>query len=154
VNETGTGYLLNKSKSNEVIDMRSLFLAMTLTIIAAPVWAEEVTGPKEVGSTTMPPGQYHITEQISKKSYSLTVTDKGNMILGPAPADVEVKAGAPAAAAPTATTAATSGDAAAAAAKPATANDALNGLMKQGLQRGMTELVKQGGTKQIQKYMK
>ncbi len=131
--------------------MRSLFLAMTLTIIAAPVWAEEVTGPKEVGSTTMPPGQYHITEQISKKSYSLTVTDKGNMILGPALADVDVKAVAPAATAPTATTA---GDAAAAAAKPAISNEALNGLMKQGLQRGMTELVKQGGTKQIQKYMK
>lgn len=38
----------------------------------------------------MPPGQYYVTEQISKKSYSMTVTDKGNMILGPAPEGVTV----------------------------------------------------------------
>jgi hypothetical protein len=146
--------------------MRSLLLAVTFAIAVAPAWAEEVTGPKEVGSTTMPPGQYYVTEQISNKSYSLTVTDKGNMILGPAPAGVEVRVGsaggaagaagaAGAVAGSAATTAAvTTGSPTAAATPQNVANDALKGLMKQGMQRGMSELVKQGGTKQLQKYMK
>jgi hypothetical protein len=92
----------------------------------------------------MPPGQYYITEQISHKSYSLTVTDKGNMILGAAPDGVEVKlSGAAAAAATT---------------KPASLLDSGRGLLKQGMEKGaekgMSTLVKDGASKELGNFMK
>lgn len=138
--------------------MRFLFLAVTLSMITAPAFAEDVTGPKEVGSTTMPPGQYYVTEQISKKSYSLTVTDKGNMILGPAPAGVTVAitdtnaktAGATTTATPAATEAsgikgATSTGLGAAASQatqfiPHSKNPLMDGMMQQGIQQGTQQL--------------
>lgn len=139
--------------------MRFLFLALSLSMIALPVFAEEVTGPKEVGTTTMPAGQYYVTEQISKKSYSLTVTDKGSMILGPAPAGVSVavtdtNAAGTSAAAATATPAASeaSGNAAANAVNsaagqaagfiPTLKNPAIDGLMRQGIQQGTQQMNK------------
>jgi hypothetical protein len=97
----------------------------------------------------MPPGQYYITEQISHKSYSLTVTDKGNMILGAAPDGVEVKLSGAAAAAATATAATT---------KPASLLDSGKGLLKQGMEKGaekgMSTLVKDGASKELGNFMK
>ena len=140
----------------------SLLLATTLALMVTPVWADDPAsssattttttaaapaGPQEVGNTTMPPGQYYITEQISHKSYSLTVTDKGNMILGAAPDGVEVKLSGAAA---TAATAATT--------KPASLLDSGKGLMKQGMEKGvekgMSTLVKDGASKELGTFMK
>lgn len=153
--------------------MRTMFFALTVILSVLPACAQDPSGPQEVGTTTMPAGQYYVTEQISKKSYSLTVTQKGNMILGPAPQGVEVQVGgtaapvpAPTVVAPAAGTTAAPG---AAAAPPAAgtaplsvtgvAGDAFKGLVKQGvqkgMQKGMTELVKQGaGTKQLKNLVK
>ncbi|HEY9719809.1 MAG TPA: hypothetical protein V6C69_20180 [Trichormus sp.] len=143
--------------------MRSILLATTLALMVTPVWADNTatttttstttvaapSGPQEVGSTTMPPGQYYITEQISHKSYSLTVTDKGNMILGAAPDGVEVKLSGAAAAAATATAATT---------KPASLLDSGKGLLKQGMEKGaekgMSTLVKDGASKELGNFMK
>ncbi len=66
------------------------------------------TAPTEVGKTTMPSGQYLMTEVSSGKQYSLTVTDKGTMIFGPAPV-TPAAAAATAAAAPAASSKAASG---------------------------------------------
>ena len=55
----------------------------------------DITAPTEVGTTTMPAGQYLVIDQVSGKKYSLMVSSKGTMILGPAP--VAAAAGAPAA---------------------------------------------------------
>lgn len=151
--------------------MRTMFLALTLALLSSPAWAEPTmqSGPEEVGTTTMPPGQYLVSDQVSKKTYSLTVTQKGNMILGVAPEGVEVRQTTTASAntAAASTPAATGGTAAAGAAVNATTGnsltqgvtqDALTGLMKQGMQkgmqRGMQELMKQGGTKQLDKLIK
>jgi hypothetical protein len=43
----------------------------------------ELTSPTEVGTTTIPSGNYIMTDQTSGKAYSLTVTERGTMILGP-----------------------------------------------------------------------
>ena len=70
------------------------------------------TAPTEVGKTTMPSGQYLMTDVSSGKQYSLTVTDKGTMIFGPAPAPAAPAAATTAAtakAAPSASSTATSG---------------------------------------------
>ncbi len=63
----------------------------------------DITAPTEVGTTTMPAGQYLVTDQVSGKKYSLMVTSKGTMILGPGPV---AAAGAPAASGTSATTSA------------------------------------------------
>jgi hypothetical protein len=147
--------------------MRSFLLATTLALMVTPVWADDPatssatttttttttttaaapSGPQEVGTTTMPAGQYYITEQISHKSYSLTVTDKGNMILGAAPDGVEVKLSGAAA---TATTAATT--------NPASLLNSGKGLMKQGMEKGVEKgvstLVKDGASKELGNFMK
>lgn len=157
--------------------MRIVILALSVVLSALPACAQapDQSGPQEVGTTTMPPGQYFVTEQISKKSYSLTVTQKGNMILGPAPEGLEVKmtaapaapAAPPAAAVPAtpAAGAAAAAPGAAPAAAPAgaqssllptgVAGDVMKGLVKQGMQKGVNELMKQGAnTKQLQKLIK
>lgn len=148
--------------------MRTIFLALTFSLLSSPAWAEPTmqSGPEEVGTTTMPPGQYLVSDQVSHKTYSLTVTQKGNMILGVAPDGVEVRQTTTASAntAAATNTAATGGTAATGAAVNATTGnslthqDALTGLMKQGMQkgmqRGMQELMKQGGTKQLDKLIK
>lgn len=163
--------------------MRNVMLALTVAVSAMlPAAADTApsTGPQEVGTTTMPAGQYYVTEQISHKSYSLTVTQKGNMILGPAPEGLEVKmagAAAPAASTTAPAAAATTpaiapgtpgAPATAAAGAPpaqavtnsllpapsAVAGDLMKGLVKQGMQKGMGELMKQGGTKQLNNLLK
>src|SRR4029453_6536807 len=76
-------------------------LALMMTF-AVPCLADEAmspAAPKEVGNTSMPAGQYLITEQSSGKSFSLAVTDKGMMILGSAPAGTKVTVSGPAASA-------------------------------------------------------
>lgn len=58
------------------------------------------SGPTEIGHTTMAPGQYTVIDDNGGKKYSLMVTNKGNMILGPAQQiGAAVQTGAPAAAA-------------------------------------------------------
>ncbi|HEY9685193.1 MAG TPA: hypothetical protein V6C86_26705 [Oculatellaceae cyanobacterium] len=44
-----------------------------------------VAPPKEVGTTSMRPGNYTLTEQNSGRSYSLMVTDSGRMVLDGGP---------------------------------------------------------------------
>lgn len=161
--------------------MRNVMLALTIALSAMlPAAADTapITGPQEVGTTTMPAGQYYVTEQISRKSYSLTVTQKGNMILGPAPDGLEVKlAGSAAPAAATAAPATTNTPAisgapatAAAGTAPAqtttnsllpsptgVAGDVMKGLVKQGMQKGVNQLMKQGvggSTKELQNLLK
>lgn len=164
--------------------MRHVMLALTIALSAMlPAAADTapITGPQEVGNTTMPAGQYYVTEQISHKSYSLTVTQKGNMILGPAPEGLEVKIagsatpatpGTPATPATAATTPAVAPAATAAAGAPPTqattnslvptgvAGDMMKGLVKQGMQKGVNELMKQGvkqgvgGTKGLENLLK
>ncbi len=138
--------------------MRPIFFALTLAITALPSLAQ-ITGPQEVGTTTMPSGQYFITEQLSHKSYNLTVTDKGNMILAPAagsetPATSVVPA-VPAAGAAAATPAtpaspfagiAPAAPAQAAAAATTAPKSLSKTLVQQGVEKGMSELTKLGGT--------
>jgi hypothetical protein len=64
-------------------------LSLNLSAYAAD---SAITGPTEVGTTTMTPGQYAVIDQNSGAKYSLTVTTKGTMILGPAPATAASKA--------------------------------------------------------------
>lgn len=165
--------------------MRHALLALSIAFSAMlPAAADTapITGPQEVGTTTMPAGQYYVTEQISHRSYSLTVTQKGNMILGPAPEGLEVKiagSATPATPGTPATPAAASTPAvapgapatAAAGAPPAqattnslipngVAGDMMKGLVKQGMQKGVNELMKQGvkqgvgGTKGLENLLK
>jgi len=88
----------------------------------------DVSGPQEVGTTSMPAGNYLITEQTSGKTYDLMVSNKGTMILAPAP-----KAGA--AAAPAATTTGT--------ASPVSSfgTSAVKGLMQKGVEKGVTQMM-------------
>jgi len=126
--------------------MRTLLLAASLALLGAPCFAQagttDGTGPREVGTTTMPAGQYYITEQTTQKSYSLTVTDKGNMILGPAPDGIEVK------------TAATTNTTTSTTTTVGNSESAMKGLMKQGMEKGMSEMVKQAGEKELGNFMK
>jgi hypothetical protein len=70
--------------------MKRTVFALCLTFLSACPYAQSepiganITGPTEVGTSAMPPGQYSLVEKISGKTYSLTVTNRGNMILSPA----------------------------------------------------------------------
>lgn len=122
----------------------------------------DISGPTEVGNTIMPPGTYSVRDERTKKIYTLTVTTKGTMILAPAAASVE-----PMPASQAATTAVTPAAGAvtgtvpgavpgAVPGIPATGgkNDAINSLINKGMQRGVKELMKHGGQKQIQNLLK
>lgn len=87
--------------------------------------------PTEVGTTTMPPGQYSLTEVNTGKKYSLTVTDKGTMIFAAATA--------PATAASTPATSSTSG---------------LTGLAEKEIGQGVGGLVEKQGMSELKKFMK
>jgi hypothetical protein len=140
--------------------MRSILLAVSSVLMASAALADTapMAGPQEVGSTTMPPGQYYVTEQMSHKSYSLTVTDKGNMILGPAPDGVEVRLpGAATTAAVTAATTVTETGAKSTSILPTASGvsgDAIKGLMKEGMQKGMSQLLKQGTENELKNFIK
>ena len=65
--------------------IRMAALAIALSIFPLAALAEQdVTEPTEVGTTTIHPGEYVLTEKKSNKAYSLMVTKKGMMIMGPA----------------------------------------------------------------------
>jgi hypothetical protein len=137
----------------------------------APAFAQAappaLTGPTEVGTTTMVAGQYQVTDKANGKVYDLMVTGKGSMILSPSSSVAAVSAPTASAAAtvgasapvinPTAATgaaAATAASPATAAAAPAGASSAINNLVNQGMQRGMTELMKRGATNQLKNLVK
>ncbi len=125
-----------------------------------------LTGPTEVGTTTMAAGQYQVTDKANGKVYDLMVTGKGNMILSPSASAAAVPAptataaaavGAPAAvvnSSAAANTAASAAAPASAAASPSGASSAINNLVNQGMQRGMTELMKRGATNQLKNLVK
>lgn len=135
--------------------MRATLLATTLALIVSPVFAQgspsatSTQPPTEVGTTTMPPGQYYITEQTTHKSYSLVVSDKGNMILGAAPDGLQVTL-------PTSTAATTAPatTASAASQSPTTLESMLKKEATKGVEQGMSSLVKQGATKELGNLLK
>jgi hypothetical protein len=87
------------------------------------------TAPAEVGTTTMDPGQYLVIDQGSGKKYSLMVTTKGSMILGPATA-----AAAPAAASSKA--------------------GGLQGFAESQMKQGVTNMVEKQGLNEIKGLIK
>ncbi len=122
-------------------------MAFGLTCCAAladggPV-STEITTPTEVGTTSMPAGNYIVTEQSSGKNYALMVSSKGTMILSPAPSGATAKippASSPAAAVPAAT--------------PAQQEAAgLKSLMGKGLEKGALQLLESGASKQIKNFI-
>lgn len=143
---------------------RSHFSKLLLVVSIMGLWessnmcmaAPEISGPTEVGNTIMPPGNYSLRDEKTKKLYSLTVTTKGTMIVAPATASVEPLPSTTAAAASTTAIApATAGgvDPGAVPGAPGK-NDAINKLLNKGMQRGVKELMKHGGQKQIQNLLK
>jgi len=138
--------------------MRKFMMAFSLLFMAcSPAYADglagtatstslAVTGPQEVGTTSMPAGNYLITEQTSGKAYSLMVSNKGTMILAPPPA---------AAVATTVVTPAVQPAAAAVAATPgAMGSSLMKNLVQQGMQKGMTQVIEKEATSTLKKYMK
>ncbi len=115
-----------------------------------PSTSLSITGPQEVGTTSMPAGNYLIKEQTTGKSYELMVSNKGTMILAPAPAAGAATAAAPAAAG------------AAGAAAPASAQSALTGLGTNALKKivqdqvtkGVTNVIQKDATNSLGKFMK
>jgi|SRR5271163_2315608 len=132
--------------------MREILLSLSmLSIPFFPVCAcaqdtasapasQAITAPTEVGTTSMPPGEYIVTDQLSAKTYYLTVSSKGTMILGPAPVGAASTA---AAIAPGAATAAA-----------ATPTSAVKGLMEHGMEKGAGELMKLEGKGALQNLLK
>lgn len=149
--------------------MRYILIALGLALVSSASSAQQpaqdtlesgIAGPREVGTTTMPPGSYHIVEQTTRKAFTLTVTQKGNMILGAASADLELR--------PKEGVAAPTNASINAASIYAARTDAtetapvgmqqkranpLTGLMQQGMQKGMSQLLKQGASKQLTKFL-
>jgi hypothetical protein len=70
--------------------MHKLLAVALAALLQAPAWAQTalpaLTGPTEVGTTTMAAGQYQVTDKTNGKVYDLMVTGKGNMILSPSAA--------------------------------------------------------------------
>ena len=150
-------------------------MAVSFNVVQqAPAFAQAsppaLAGPTEVGTTTMAAGQYQVTDKANGKVYDLMVTGKGNMILSPSASVAAVNAptasaaaavGAPAAVVNSSAAANTTTNAAATAAAPSTAaaapagaSSAINNLVNQGMQRGMTELMKRGATNQLKNLVK
>jgi hypothetical protein len=92
------------------------------------------SAPSEVGTTTMPPGEYLVTEQTTGKRYNLTVTDKGTMILGAATTPASTS---------TSTTSTTT-----------TTGGFMKGVAKQGMEKGMSEMIKNEGTNELKNILK
>ncbi|MBS2009683.1 MAG: hypothetical protein JST01_21695 [Cyanobacteria bacterium SZAS TMP-1] len=152
--------------------MRAIILALSLCFVGASFdqaqaqtaagaasSATEITAPQEVGNTSMPPGNYTVTERSSGKTYELMVSSKGTMIL--APVAKAAAAAAPAAATTVAVPAAAgAAPAAGAAAAPAgglagmlnnpMASSAVKGLMN----TGMKKAIEQNATKELNKFLK
>lgn len=148
--------------------MYKLLAVALAALLQAPAWAQTaspaLTGPTEVGTTTMAAGQYQVTDKTNGKVYDLMVTGKGNMILSPSAAAAASSGTAAAAvtppaavsppaiiAAPVAGASAVSGTAAGA---TQGASSTINNLVNQGMQRGMNELMKRGATNQLKNLVK
>ncbi|MBY0550940.1 MAG: hypothetical protein K2W95_26920 [Candidatus Obscuribacterales bacterium] len=140
----------------------ALCVAVALCTPVCSAFAAEITEPTEVGTTTMPPGQYTLVEKNTAKSYSLMVTRKGTMIMAPGGSKALTETSAPATTTATTAPAATQSaqQTAAGAAVPATSaaakpgNAALKGLMQKGMNEGMNQLMKSGTTKKLEQLIK
>lgn len=130
----------------------SLLLTLSCSAVSADgtttvteSFSNSVTGPQEVGTTTMPPGNYLIKEQTSGKTFELMVSTKGTMILAPAPAGATVTA---ATAAPNAAT------------QPAQTNltglgsSALKKMVQEQVTKGVTNAIEKDATNSLGKFIK
>ncbi|CAN5276865.1 hypothetical protein BH10CYA1_BH10CYA1_45760 [soil metagenome] len=130
--------------------------ALLCTIICSAAFADgiadstsstslSVTGPQEVGTTSMPPGNYLIKEQTTGKSFSLMVSNKGTMILAPAPS-AAATAAAPAAAVTT-TGSPTN-------ALTGLGSNAIKKMMQDQVTKGVTNVIQKDATNSFTKFMK
>lgn len=137
--------------------MKKLVLSLAMVLlstsaVSAQGASKEITTPTEVGTTSMPAGNYIVTEQSSGKSYALMVSSKGTMILSPAPAGASAAvvpvhapgSGGASAAAPGAQTAAAEH-------KP---NSQIKNLMNKEIQKGALQLLNSGTGKQLKELIK
>lgn len=145
-------------------------LAIAMWLPSFPSLAQNIEEPTEVGTTTMQPGSYSLIQKSTNKAFSLVVTGKGNMILAPEtapPAPAAPAAVVPAVAAPAAVAvpalavpaavapAAPAATAAAGAAIPkSVVSGAAKKLIDKGMQEGMNQLLKSGGTKKFTNLIK
>ena len=71
--------------------MQRLFMSLALgsfLVLGVPYQSlagglSDMTTPTEVGTTSIPSGDYVVTDKSTGKTYGLTVTTKGTMILSP-----------------------------------------------------------------------
>lgn len=136
--------------------MKSVLIASLMLVLSAgAAYADTpgatttpITTPTEVGNTSMPAGNYLVTEQSSGQTYALMVSSKGTMILSPAPQNMAHHAvGAPGAAAVV-------GAAPAASGLPGGVSSATMGkLVSKGLNKGAMQLLQSGATKQIKQFI-
>ncbi len=103
-----------------------------------------VTGPQEVGTTSMPPGNYIIKEQTTGNSYSLMVSNKGTMILAPAPAAASAAAPAAAAGATASTQSTLTG----------LGTNAIKRMVQDQVTKGVTNVIEKDATNSFSKFMK
>ena len=124
---------------------------------------DSLTEPTEIGSTSIPAGEYTVTDKKTSKAYTLMVTKKGSMILGPGAAPTLAAPAVAPAPAPVATPAAAVTPAAVPApAAPGAASSLANsktmneikGLVQKGMQQGMGQLMKGGATSKLQNLIK
>jgi len=108
-----------------------LISLLSVSLSANAQTADPISAPTEVGTTTMPPGEYSVTDQASGKKYSLMVTSKGTMILGAATA------------AATTTTTTTK-----------TTATGLQGLAESQMKKGVTNMIEKQGISQIKGLIK
>ncbi|MBS2004278.1 MAG: hypothetical protein JST44_22415 [Cyanobacteria bacterium SZAS LIN-5] len=132
----------------------SLLLTISCSAVSADTTtpaaesSNAVTGPQEVGTTSMPPGNYLIKEQTTGKTFELMVSTKGTMILAPAPAGTTIAA--PAAAASPAN---------ASAASPQSnltnlGTNALKKMVQDQVTKGVTNVIQKDATNSLGKFIK
>lgn len=162
-----------KYQSRQINEVTIMKRAVQCAVIGIAIFsataafaAGEITEPTEVGSTSMPPGEYTVIHNGTNKAYTLMVTSKGIMIMSPDKPDAVLAPSAtstPAAAATSTAaaagaTAATSATQAAAPVKSGASsllsNDLVKGLMQKGMKEGTRQLTKMGGQGQINKLLK
>jgi len=149
--------------------MRAIMLALSILVVGAAAQAQTATSssvsdlsaPQEVGNTTMPPGNYVVTEQASGKSYNLMVSSKGTMILAPATKAAAVTTttvttvAAPAAAvAPGAVVAAPQAAASPVAGLGGMLNNQMASQAMKGLMNSGVKQIEKGAGKNLSKYLK
>ncbi|PWU03155.1 MAG: hypothetical protein C5B53_00815 [Candidatus Melainabacteria bacterium] len=90
----------------------------------------DVTSPTEVGTTTIPSGNYVVMDQSTGKSYPLSVTTNGTMIIGPAGTSPQSLTGLP------------------------TSKQSLTKTLEQEVRQGANDLMRREGTNQLQNLIK